>query len=599
MSLGIEQVIITDNIAERAKTCTTVLAPTTRVGAPIGEFQFAGDTQALSGSNLRPNGATLDVLAGYGSVPLHTVFSGNIEVMDDLEDADQYNYSIILSAIPASQNHRTKLTLMYNLLHNSSKVTANTNTHKILRDACSAAGIPFGRCDLPLVKVYGDYEIIRRNICEIAEDLCAPFNQFDYKHYYVRVSERDGLSIIGIDYSLGGEVDNLYEVVNVKQKTRSFERYMPDNRIGTSDVLLVGADIYSDDANSATTITSWDTVYHTYHSDSRDNDEVGNDQWTETDTNVTFIIEVTSIEGKIYTGGNDIDDYIAALAAGEIGNISIVESYTTSTVTDSYDDIDGRTQRVETWYSYEQKRFPLHVYKAGERIAHVLAYDETLTTIYPDASDFEQTLVKNWYGYSDSGVQNSTVTRTYYNEGRDTWVLESMHCEASESTGLTNALIQFYVDKANKGPDYVFLGEYAKVNAAAVIGKYKLLNGVSISINKPPTRRIIDNTLKGYDPTAAQFEEEQREKRCFQMSTPYMDIDGLNKLWDMCQRQKVLENAGAYWEVVKATSSIDTSPAAGESIIVSGSSGICDTVEHAITGDSAITTLSVRRLITP
>ena len=78
-----------------------------------------------------------------------------------------------------------------------------------------------------------------------------------------------------------------------------------------------------------------------------------------------------------------------------------------------------------------------------------------------------------------------------------------------------------------------------------------------------------------------------------------MHDSGLALIWAMCVRQRELENAGVYWELVKATASIDTSPAAGESIVVKGSSGICDSVEHALTGDSAMTTLSIRRLITP
>ena len=93
-NLTIEQVTITDSLAERARTCTTVLAPISRVGAPNIEFQFPGDTQQLSGTNIRPNGSIINVAAGYGNVPQHTIFSGSVEVMDDLEDANQYTYNI-------------------------------------------------------------------------------------------------------------------------------------------------------------------------------------------------------------------------------------------------------------------------------------------------------------------------------------------------------------------------------------------------------------------------------------------------------------------------------------------------------------------------
>jgi len=631
MSLGIEQVIITDALTERAKTCTTILAPLERIGAPIGEFQFPGDTQGLSGTNIRPNGATLNVFAGYGNVPLHNIFSGTVEEMDDLEDADLYNYTIVLSAIPPSQNHRTKLTLLYDFPFNIVLATPITTTHTILKDACSAAGIPFGRCDLPSVQVWGSYEIIRRNICEIAEGLCQPFNAFDYKHYYVRVSERDGLSIIAIDYTKGGEVSNLYEVENVEQKTRTFQRYMPDNRIGDSDVLLIGADMYNNDPDSNSgTITDWQRVTHTYHSDSReDNKDAGTESWVETETTIEFLLEVVNNPGQSWGSyQKELDFYLEALAAGAIANLIIAESNVLHIITNTFDnegtvlignkpDPDNpsgpliptygsatqRTQRNETWYTYNTIKFPLHVYKAGERTANVLVYEETLTSLYPDGNDFDQTLVKRWYGYSDSGVQNTTTTKTYYNDGRDAWVLQNISSEYSDSPSLTNALIQFYVDKANKGPDFVYNYSYMASlkwpKAAVVIGKYKLLNGYPLNVNTVPPRTITNADSIGYDPTAAEFEQEQREKRCFQMSIPYMGWDGLDLIWAMCVRQKELEKAGVYWESVKATATIDTSPAAGESVIVSGSSGICDSIEHTITSDAAMTTLSTRRLITP
>jgi hypothetical protein len=604
MSLGIEQVTIVDSLSERAKTCNAVLAPLERIGAPIGEFQFPGDTQSLSGTTIRPNGAMLDVYAGYGTVPVHNIFSGTVEDMDDTENPDLYNYTIVLSSIPSNQCHRTKLTLMFDLAVNESQARANTTTHAILSKACKAAGIPFGRCDLPNCQVYGNYEIVHQNVCEIAEQLCQPFNMFDYIHYFVRVSERDGLSIIGIDYTKGGEVSNLYEIANIEDKLRSFRRYMPDNKLGDTDILLTGADKYTDDPDAlTTTITSWDTCYHTYHSDSRDsNDESGTDQWTETDTTVEFVVQVVNNEGSFYSGGSDIDEYIQALAQGAIANVIISESNVIHSITNTFDSYEGLVQVVETWYTYEQRKFPMHVYKSGERVAQVLTYEETLTSLYPDESEYEQTLVRKWYGYSESGIQNTSVTKTYYNDGRGSWTLQDTQTEAADSPSMTNAAIQFYVDRANQGPDFVFDTSQSNLRQqkpTVLIGKYKLLNGVAVNVNTPPRQTVTNRSLYSYDSTASTYDEDQREKKCFQISVPYMGYDGLNKLWAMCVRQKALERAGAYWESVKVTATIDTSPAAGESIIASGSSGIADSVEHAITSDSAITTLSLRRLIVP
>lgn len=594
MSLGIEQVTITDALTERAKTCTTVLAPLDRIGAPTAEFRLAGDTQQLSGSVYRPNGGMLDVHAAYGNVPSHSIFHGAIEVMDDLENADAYNYTIVLSAIPANQGHRTRISQLYDLATFASQVTANTTTHAILRSACAAVGIPFGRCDLPNVAVYGSYEVIHQNICEIAEAFCQPFNQFEYFHYFVRVSERDGLSIIGIDYTKGGGVANFYEVANVESKTRTFQRYMPDNRLGGCDILLVGADQYRDNDNSGG-MTIIYPVTRNWHSDSRTEDaEVGTIEWTETDTFIEYLLAVTIPPSNPTPGDyTSLEAAQAALSAGEVESVVVLSSKTLHTRQCSYTNDEGLVAEVDTWYTYQTKFFATQVYKFGDRGAEVVTRQETLTTQYLDGSSYPETLVKVFFTYGKTGAQSATTTETYYNDGRGAWVLQTVQTESSEGANVTSADIQNDAD-----PDLDWAVKYALPLAtnhgprpATVIGKYQLLNGSPLVIHLAPKPGV-------YDPTGALLDEEQREKRCFRISCPYMDYAGLRLIWAMCAHQRALEHAGAYWELVKATASIDTSPAAGESIVVRGSSGICDSVEHVITEDAAMTTLSIRRLVT-
>jgi hypothetical protein len=95
----------------------------------------------------------------------------------------------------------------------------------------------------------------------------------------------------------------------------------------------------------------------------------------------------------------------------------------------------------------------------------------------------------------------------------------------------------------------------------------------------------------------SQYDPEQRLKGAFEMSVPYMDNSGLMLLWNLAVRQKELEKNNAYWEIVKGTCPIDTTPVAGASVVVHGSGGIAETVTHVINEDDAITTVELRRLV--
>jgi hypothetical protein len=91
--------------------------------------------------------------------------------------------------------------------------------------------------------------------------------------------------------------------------------------------------------------------------------------------------------------------------------------------------------------------------------------------------------------------------------------------------------------------------------------------------------------------------QETKARCAFQMAQEGMDYDGLRLLWALVQQEQELEKKNPYWEVNQITSSIDTSPTVGESIVIGGTSGIVDGVTHHMNGDEALTSVVVRRLI--
>jgi hypothetical protein len=76
-----------------------------------------------------------------------------------------------------------------------------------------------------------------------------------------------------------------------------------------------------------------------------------------------------------------------------------------------------------------------------------------------------------------------------------------------------------------------------------------------------------------------------------------MGSSGLGKLWQLCVREKELERLNLYWHIRTLTCSMDDSITTVESILLNGSGGICSSVKHDVTGDTAITTAEIRRLV--
>jgi len=471
-NLAIESFTIKSNLAEVATVCDITLAPAEKVDAPAGEFALPGESAQTTISAIRPSEAnTIDIVAAIGGQTSHKVFTGGIEFMDDLEDADQYTYGITMSNTPLNQGHRTKIS---HIIHGVSK--ALTSTHGVLEYMCKRVGIPFGRCDLPNVTVYGDYEINRQNVVNVAQEFCEVFNMFDYMHYYVRCDETNGLSIIGVDYSKGGEVENSYDPINVIKVKNSYERYMPENRLGAhTDILLKGfysSDsidsanriiVNSEEGNSTTTTNSSGnsnadsfkdqsylaTASHTYNTiTGSDSKNTADDTRVEKTSSYDFLLQYTVTEpttlaqGYDISDGQDLDVWLSALASDCI-TLSILNAYPTVELEKQFLE-NVKTVETETRYTYEYRHF---TYQTGEAAQRILTYRETEVTNYWENQPWPQTLNKEWFYYDeDTGLSAGSKTELYsYEEGK--WILldEVIASTSTEDTvEATNTLIAYY-----------------------------------------------------------------------------------------------------------------------------------------------------------
>lgn len=776
MNLRITEVKVTDAMNERAKTCTLTLAPPDedRQNRSVAEVRHPGDTQSIVATNIRPNNSIVEVRAAFGGLPSHTIFAGVVELMDDLEDPDKNLFVIELSATPANQGHRKRI----NMLRNSTVPTSYSSSRSVfnvssgagvginrvsvsrptgldrwtstnlLNQVCQKAGIKLGRNDLPTHNIWGTYEVIRKNPMEVAEELCAPFNTFDFQRYFVRCDETNGLQIIKVDYTKGAGVTNPYPIQNLEQKSRSYARYMPENRIGDSDVVCRGADIYGNDAilsTAANVVNKEDTgegdpdpnaskrqgktvrriAEHTYRSSSESDNynpygpedenptDLG-DSKTETESVVSYVCMVTmrpEVEDGAFThynqtdgscttaddpdavevqnpyydpsntddsGGDeplslifdpprDIDTLIGRLAEGRYTNISLSGQYVRSTKTRVETKAKSMTHVTETTstFNYDVRRFDNRIYKGNDADV-VLVSDETITsvTINNNGKLRPMSKVNRSYKYSSFGVQSSITTKTYTYTPRDTWALVNVEVQFPDGSAATGAEIAYYADRnaeamkerekrwreayneaLERGMTDDAAKEYAdnQIDRAITtggisrsstgfdstssednrvpIGRYTLLNGHPVNVSSGgnlasnviavengfrPTSRmtyvnVVDNSRYQIASirrnNLRQTDPEDRLKSAFEINVPYMDLSGLMLLWNLAQKQKELEKNNAYWEIVRGTCPIDTTPAAGASVNIDGSGGIAESVVHIITEDEAMTTVELRRLV--
>lgn len=580
IDLDIKSVRIKDDVRQRAKSCDVVLAPSGFFSPPAVEFGIPGDSEVLTGSTLRPNGATIEINAAYANVPSHSVFKGVIEFMDDVTSDMSDIFRVKLSAMPKNQPHRKPISRVFNrflsdLGSNSGGPSMGTlpTSVSILEAICGDAGLSIGRNDMPSYAIEGTWENIHQTPVQCAERLLTPFNMFDYLKFFVRTDE-DGLQIIKIDFTKapGGTV---YDIPNVIEVTRTFELYMPDARLGDSPVLLVGADKLGYPENSPSgpvpPAVYRRTAQETYTTTSRSSGAVPDfERWIEKRSTIQFVLDVYATSPFDVPSSTDLDAFINALRLGTITGLKIVASRPVNEETREYDTVNGLIRSQSRYFTY-----------ADDEIQAALTQDEEQEFIYPGGKKINYRMTRRTYTQDANGIQVAVNTHNYYGY-RDQWVASDANIEHGNSVAATNAEIQRLLDNIESGNLYPANPDpIPEKNRKVHIGQYQLLDGEVLGI-LPPGLPSANLTLNS--------------QPAFRISCPGMNYDGLLKVKAVIDREQEIEKTNAYWEKVTVRASLDTVPAVGTSAKVRGAYGIVVGVTHDINESSGTSTIELWRL---
>jgi hypothetical protein len=610
--LNIIEVVIEDSIGQLAKTCTLMLAADDGTGEnpPVAEFGMPGDDMRTGATSIRPNGVFIDIIAGYNGVPPHVIFSGAIEYMDDLEDPDALTYKIVLSEVPRGFPHKQKRSGVWNMDDKGEDEGWQAiGSHGVLSDICGKAGISLGRCDFPNYSIWGTYEISQQAPVDVAASLFGPFNVSEHDRFYVRV-DRNGLHVIEVDYTEIPTV-NTYEPPHLLDRTSSYQVFIPDRSADGGDILLTGGDKFT---NKMEAIGHWivDAV-HTYHEDSEDSMKgVGvtrsTEKWSDFRFKVELAIQKETMGENVSldipyvpSDGQDINDIVNAVKAGDFHTCTILESYCWHVVEDVYGPIRGEKTLIierETYVEYEEQTFrgdsSLVDTSLIDTTKTVPVYDETVESHLCADGLAPTHMTRNWYTYDEVGNASGTVTAEYYYcRG---WHLAKVNIQSGENAGVTNAQIQFYLNAWNsldnppaaKPPEKGVRFSYSK----APLCKYMLLNGKILEpllIPKP-------HGHSSFTVSEEYWKSLRQSRAALQVSGPGMDYGGLGTIYSYLQAASRYQTGVYYWHIVQATYSLDTTPVVGESIKVAGVNGICESFKHIIDGDAAVTKLTMKRL---
>lgn len=637
MSLSIKNINITDTLTNITTVASIIVTPSDRVPAPAVEIISANDGAKLSVTDLRPNGSFLQINASHNSVPLHSIFYGQVEYVDDDIDPITFTGSIQLSSLPQKSPHRTKISMVWNNTAVDNTSDENLTAHQILREACEAVGVVLGRCDLPDYVVVGTYEAFNRSVVEIAEDLIGPFNTFEYLQHHVQVDDVNGLQIIAVDYSLpdstiGFNPALVYAVPNGTKVKRSYEMYMPENRIGDNDILLTGGDRLiprsEDDVNgNGTTIINRRTLTQTFTNTSYNpTTSKEPEQYTTTETTVEFDIEMTNFFTSAPTLEGVAEAY--SLAINLDRDLQIIASRTVFEKTFQYE--SGKlTQTTETYYTYEDMSF-----RGYEQIGNVifsrirqkvLTYSERVSKIFIKA-EYPGTMERTYYRYNEFGVQYLTEISKYVyypdvltanpNGGdfkNGGWYFNGSETTTASNLDTINAKIKLYSENIKlQRAGLESLQTNSPFDPSSSVGgsgagdkqqvvQYQTLNGEPFLPEDilNPDRTENKGAYIETDLHANYTEEQIRLRKAFQLNCPYMNFDGLALIYQICLRQVELERRNAYWEDTSITALIDTTVACAGVVKADNSVGIAESVTHSIDSNSATTTVSMKRLIVP
>lgn len=631
MSLQVSNVSVRDALSQITPTADLTVTPTNPENAPAVEIISQNDSAKLTVTALRPNGSVVAIRVGHNEVPEHEIFEGQVEFIDDMTDPNLRSAGVQLSALPPKHPQKTKVSMIWNNTRPEGSGEDSITAHQILQEMCDAVGLPLGRVDFPNYQVVGTYEAFNKSAVEVATDLLGPFNHFDFLKYYVRVDQTNGLQVIGIDYSaadqaIGFNPNLVYEVPNIKSVKRSYEMYMPENRIGDNDILLTGGDRLipkddqdGDDPNDPGETPPLTTIFRTtvtqdFRSTSKTEPNNTPEQFTENLTRVAFDVEMVNFS----TTGNTLEEVVSALelSIGLNADLRIIASRTIYEATWEYEGGNLRQLR-EVSYTYETKTFKGYeqvgniIFSTVDQI--VLVYSEELTQVYVK-SEYPLTMTRNYFYYNEFGVQYGTETREYAFFPRATagsdggWFLKVVNWTFSNALDTINARIRLYLDylrliragldARTDSPFDPSSGDRGNFDKQQVV-QYQLLNGEPFLPENILSPKKTDDT-DGYIETdfhANYTAEQLRLRKAFQLMCPYMTFAGLLLVHNICLRQVELERRNAYWENTAVSALIDTTLAVGGVVKAEGSVGIAETLTHNINADEALTEVSLRRII--
>lgn len=595
--MNIKKAVITDDITQLARTCKLTVVPTNLTDRPTAEFSFPQDYSTQTLTSIRPNGAVVSLNANYNGGVSHEIFKGNVEFMDDFTDADRYEFNADISQMPIGHPHRRKISYIFNNIEADFEALTN---HKVLQKICDLAGIPLGRVDLPEVSVIGTLDIMNQSPVDVASMFCEPFNLFEFQHYFVR-ADQNGLQIILVDYGEGGVGSGpAYVISNAISVQKSYEAYMPDNRIGQADRFVSGA---------STTISVPEalqtrSLVHTFYSSSRSDSVIAkHSRWSETYTTMEITVEID--ENTVLPEGTTLQGYLNAYdptkkingpAFGSpivvdpdaLENLQIKEAIVQKTDTYNYDDVVGLITSQHTHNTYAEQAFSQGSLYEQAVFKRVLTYSESVEYSYPGGA-FGVSLERKWYHYSTSGDVESTTTDRYFGI-RGKWILQDVIHDWNNNLDLTTASILFF--GIDVGAAYRQSPKKAYDTAQKTktrISRYQLYNGSPFG--QSDLKASLPYSNKGLTTDSL------NTQRVFTVNTPYMNEAGLYLIDALILRQKRTEERNPYWENVTIITPSDFTPVVGAPVVVAGAGGVCMGVTHDITEDSAVTTIKLRRLV--
>jgi hypothetical protein len=584
MTLNIPKATIKDSLGQLAKSASiTAVAP----------------AETVARSLFAPNGNVVSIDVGYAGITNFQTFKGLVEYADIAIDADSIIQNFDLSDLPKDYPHRQRFSKIWTPDPNDAN---QLNSTGVLADVAGKCGIRVTRNDLEGYSIVNSLEVSQVTLIDLASMLCAPFNHFDYLKYFIKMNS-DGLQIIKADYR--STANNAFQISNIVEMHKHYESYMPDGgRIGNKQIVLIGGDILGkptlDFSDLPEPVTL--TVTQSYHSSS--NDTSATDQgayvegWAERDTTVEYDLTVHFATDEDF-GGLTLDSVISGLLDGTILDASIDASRTIREESRSYVGGYGLIEKEVTSYYFNTKTFTTNSILDTQSTSKVLTSDVTETYSYsPQEIPISRTVRR--YGYTPSGF-NYTVAILTYNWNRDAWGLNHVESQISPETGLTTldmALQARGINSSGRYESEFTFNPNQDFSLHSPMDQYRTINGTPVLLTDLGAGGTFQNI------------QEKVADEVFSVPCPYMNYDGLGKVYALCHQQTVIEQTNLFWEITDITCSIEMAPSVGVGCNLSTAlsvdnepstviaSGILEEIETTVDENRALTRMVLKRLVT-